>query len=69
MSIENYKPDFLLSAAYQLGAENLKQHGIRAVLVDLDNTLTAWNNPNGTPEMRAWLAEMKATHQSHRCVK
>ena len=62
MSIENYKPDFLLSAAYQLGAESLKRHGIRAVLVDLDNTLTAWNNPNGTPEMRAWLAEMKATH-------
>ncbi|GFH42904.1 haloacid dehalogenase [Lactococcus hodotermopsidis] len=62
MSIENYKPDFLLNAAYQLNAESLRRHDIRAVFVDLDNTLTAWNNPDGTPEMRAWLAEMKATN-------
>ena len=62
MSIENYKPDFLLTAAYRLNAESLKRHGIRAVLVDLDNTLIAWNNPDGTPEMRSWLAEMKATN-------
>lgn len=61
MSIENYKPDFLLTAAYQLTAESLRRHQIRAVLVDLDNTLTAWDNPDGTPEMRAWLEEMKAT--------
>lgn len=60
MSIENYKPDFLLTAAYELTAASLKKHGIKLVLVDLDNTLTAWNNPDGTPEMRAWLAEMKA---------
>jgi HAD superfamily phosphatase (TIGR01668 family) len=44
-----------------LTAESLRRHGIRAVLVDLDNTLTAWDNPDGTPEMRAWLEEMKAT--------
>ncbi|GFH40436.1 YqeG family HAD IIIA-type phosphatase [Pseudolactococcus insecticola] len=62
MSIENYKPDFLLEAAYQLTAESLRRHEISAVFVDLDNTLTAWNNPDGTPEMRAWLEEMKATH-------
>ena len=31
---------------------------IHAVLVDLDNTLIAWNNPDGTPEVRAWLDEM-----------
>lgn len=32
--------------------------GIHAVLVDLDNTLIAWNNFDGTPEVRAWLDEM-----------
>ena len=62
MSIENYKPDFLLQAVYQLDAESLKRHQIHAVLVDLDNTLTAWNNREGTDEMRAWLEEMKATN-------
>ncbi|OFI47164.1 HAD family hydrolase [Floricoccus penangensis] len=59
MNIENYRPDFLLEAVYQLDAESLKKHNISTVMVDLDNTLIAWNNPDGTPELRAWLEEMK----------
>ena len=48
----------MVEAVYDLRAEDLLRHGIRAVLVDLDNTLIAWNNPDGTPEVRAWLDEM-----------
>lgn len=59
MNIDNYKPDFLLTAVYQLDAESLKKQQIHAVMVDLDNTLIAWNNPDGTPELLAWLEEMK----------
>lgn len=59
MAIENYKPDYYLEAIYQLDAATLHEMGIKLVLADLDNTLTAWNNPDGTPEMRAWLEEMK----------
>ncbi|MDR0299844.1 MAG: YqeG family HAD IIIA-type phosphatase [Streptococcaceae bacterium] len=59
MVIENYKPDFYLEAIYHLDATTLDNMGIKLVLADLDNTLTAWNNPDGTPEMRAWLEEMK----------
>lgn len=59
MNINNYKPDFMIEAVYQLTAESLKAHDIRAVMVDLDNTLIAWNNPDGTPELRNWLSEMK----------
>ena len=55
VSIENYKPDFAVEAAYDLTVADLKNKGIKAVLVDLDNTLIAWNNPDGTPEMRQWL--------------
>jgi HAD superfamily phosphatase (TIGR01668 family) len=58
--IEDYKPDFYLEAVYQLDHESLKKHGIKAVMVDLDNTLIAWNNPDGTPELLAWLEDMKA---------
>ena len=54
VSIENYKPDFAVEAAYDLTVADLKKQGIKAVLVDLDNTLIAWNNPDGTPEMRQW---------------
>ena len=60
MSIENYKPDFAVEAAYDLTVADLKKQGIKAVLVDLDNTLIAWNNPDGTPEMRQWLHDLRA---------
>ena len=58
VSIENYKPDFAVEAAYDLTVADLKKQGIKAVLVDLDNTLIAWNNPDGTPEMRQWLHDL-----------
>ena len=60
MKIDNYKPDWLVEAVYQLEPARLKERGIRAVIVDLDNTLIAWNNPDGTPELLAWLEQMKA---------
>lgn len=59
MRVENYMPDFAVEAVYDLTVESLRRHGIKAVLVDLDNTLIAWNNPDGTPEMRAWLHELR----------
>lgn len=59
MKIDNYKPDFLVEAVYQLEPERLKELGIRVVLVDLDNTLIAWDNPDGTPELLVWLSEMR----------
>ena len=55
MAIEDYMPDFAVEAVYDLTVESLKRQGIKAVLVDLDNTLIAWNNPDGTPEMKKWL--------------
>ena len=59
MVIENYMPDFAIEAVYDLTVESLKKHGIKAVLVDLDNTLIAWNNPDGTPEMKQWLHDVR----------
>ncbi len=59
MKIDNYKPDYMIEAVYQLDAKRLKDLGIKAVMVDLDNTLIAWNNPDGTPELLAWLEEMR----------
>lgn len=59
MNVNNYMPDFALKAVYDLTAEDLRRYGICAVLVDLDNTLIAWNNPDGTPEMREWLHRMR----------
>ena len=59
MAIENYMPDFAVEAVYDLTVQSLKNQGIKAVLVDLDNTLIAWNNPDGTPEMKQWLHDLR----------
>jgi HAD superfamily phosphatase (TIGR01668 family) len=59
MAIENYKPDAYLEAVYQLDVKSLEKRGIELVLVDLDNTLIAWNNPDGTPEMHDWLQQLE----------
>ncbi|MGT2756228.1 YqeG family HAD IIIA-type phosphatase [Streptococcus ovuberis] len=57
--MEKYRPTFALEAVYDLKVEDLEKHGIRAVLVDLDNTLIAWDNPDGTLEMKEWLHDMR----------
>ena len=59
MNLEKYMPDFALEKAYDVTVDSLKKHGIKVVLVDLDNTLIAWNNPDGTPEMRQWLHDLR----------
>ncbi|WP_204122981.1 YqeG family HAD IIIA-type phosphatase [Lacticaseibacillus mingshuiensis] len=53
-----FKPTWLVQAVYGLTAARLKEQGIRAVFCDLDNTLLAWNNPDGSAELRDWLAAM-----------
>lgn len=41
MNLENYMPDLALEKAYDVTVDSLKKHGIKVVLVDLDNTLIA----------------------------
>lgn len=56
----SYKPTWMVEAIYQITPQQLQALGIKAVLTDLDNTLIAWNNPDGTEELRHWLAQMEA---------
>ena len=61
MNLENYmqKMDFALEKAYDVTVDSLKNMELRLCLLDLDNTLIAWNNPDGTPEMRQWLHDLR----------
>ncbi len=54
-----YKPTWLVTSIYQIDPEQLKKVGIKAVLTDLDNTLIAWNDPDGTKELHEWLIKME----------
>lgn len=60
--LEIFKPTWMVNSIYSVSPVQLKQHGIRAVFSDLDNTLIAWNNPDGTPELRQWLADLRQAH-------
>lgn len=55
-----FKPTWTVKAIYGLTPERLHQQGIKAILTDLDNTLIAWNNPDGTPQLHQWLQAMQA---------
>ncbi|EOT46970.1 MULTISPECIES: YqeG family HAD IIIA-type phosphatase [Enterococcus] len=55
----NFKPTWMVDAIYKITPEQLQTHGIKAVLTDLDNTLIAWNNPEGTIELQQWLLTLK----------
>ncbi|MDF7627390.1 YqeG family HAD IIIA-type phosphatase [Leuconostocaceae bacterium ESL0723] len=59
MPLEFLTPTYMVQSIYDLSVPELKAHGITTVLTDLDNTLLAWNNPEGTPELRQWLAELR----------
>ena len=54
-----FKPTWMVDAIYKITPEQLHSLGIKAVLTDLDNTLIAWNNPDGTEELLVWIEEMR----------
>ncbi|MGX7199902.1 YqeG family HAD IIIA-type phosphatase [Enterococcus nangangensis] len=57
---QSFRPTWTVEALYALDIKDLHQQNIQGILVDLDNTLVAWNNPDGTPELRKWIKEMRA---------
>jgi len=56
----SYKPTWMVHAIYEITPEQLQKVGIKMVLTDLDNTLIAWNNPDGTKELHDCLKMMEA---------
>lgn len=53
-----FKPTWMVESIYQLTPEQLRKRGVQGIVTDLDNTLIAWDNLDGTPEMAAWVATM-----------
>ncbi|CAI2590224.1 Pyrophosphatase PpaX [Apilactobacillus kunkeei] len=57
--ISKFKPTWMIPVVYNISPSKLKDMGIKAVFSDLDNTLIPWNNPDGTPQLREWISELK----------
>ncbi len=53
-------PDAISPAVTSIALERLRAHGVRALIVDLDNTLTQWNDARCAPEVAAWLKGLDA---------
>lgn len=52
-------PDFMVATVTDIEPEFLKQQGIKAVMVDLDDTLVASNSSLLSQEYRHWLESIK----------
>lgn len=53
-----FMPDACLSRHTELTAERLLADGIRALVLDIDNTLEPYENPDATEPTGAWLASL-----------
>lgn len=54
------KPDLFLDSIHDLDWDKLRARGIRALILDLDNTLVGWRSPDTPPELLDWIKELKA---------
>ena len=54
------KPTYYFDCATDISLEFLNKHKIKAILLDLDNTLTTHNNPVPPKSTHEWLDKMKS---------
>lgn len=54
------KPDYNLERIYDIDFEELKSHGIKAMLFDLDSTIMASKSGIYSDEMKNWLLQVKS---------
>ena len=54
-----FRPDYAFDTVYQITEEFIKAQGIRALVVDLDNTLADYDTPEPTPELLVWMERME----------
>lgn len=57
--LEKLKPKLYVDSIYQIDFEKLKQRGISGIIIDLDNTITEWDNPHLSDQTFDWFAKMK----------
>jgi HAD superfamily phosphatase (TIGR01668 family) len=53
------KPDLRVDSLPEVPLERLRQQGIRALIVDLDNTITCWQSSAVGEEARAWFRKVQ----------
>lgn len=54
-----FKPTWMVNSAFAIQAQNLKNLGFSGVIVDLDNTVLAWNADEPTEIMMKWITDLQ----------
>lgn len=54
-----FKPTFWLKSVLQIDEEFLRSNGVRALVLDMDNTLSMHGNPAAEAGVDKWLDEMR----------
>lgn len=52
-------PKWTLESVFDVTASMLQRHHFKAILLDLDNTIVAWNQNEPTPAMIKWVSQMR----------
>lgn len=60
--LQQFVPTWQVSSIYDLPVSELTRHNITTVLTDFDNTLIAWNQPDGSKKLEQWLQQMHAAN-------
>lgn len=56
--IQVLQPQLFVQSIYDIDLDRLVDKGVRGLILDLDNTLVGWNQPQASDELLAWLKEV-----------
>ena len=54
-----FKPTFQADSLDSISIEKLKREGIRGLIIDLDNTMTPWNDLEVGPKVAQWFEKVQ----------
>lgn len=53
-------PALMTRSIYELGADDFKRHGIKFLMMDLDNTLAPYHEQSANEKLSEWISALKA---------
>ncbi|MCR6546763.1 YqeG family HAD IIIA-type phosphatase [Dehalobacterium formicoaceticum] len=59
MKTNNFMPDMMTVSVLDIPLQDLAKRNVKGMILDLDNTITEWNNPEIKDEMMHWFANLQ----------